>query len=167
MKQVVIIAVLGLCLPGRAAFASEALDVKPFAELLVMEEDALAYAAARACSGVLLEMQNLKNGQPQPYVASPYLMFIGLALIQQHKLPLPKWYMDTRQAASGDSIKACFEPYLRLIQRENQKQQRENQKQIVEAKQSRQTLEHNLEQLRNYKKETPVIKQRAPIPPVQ
>jgi hypothetical protein len=103
-------ALIAWLLTVSSAFAFDALDVRPVAELELMDESELKGEAVHACTGIIVGRAFIKLGQPQQHrLASQYLRTIGLVVRKKNGGGYSTWYAEILTASIRESTQACFD----------------------------------------------------------
>lgn len=97
-------------LRASSASAFDALDVRPVAELELMNEEELGGQAVFACGSVITGRGVRELGQPlQERLANQYLRTIGLVLRKKNEASYKTWYLDIVKASVKDNRQACYD----------------------------------------------------------
>jgi hypothetical protein len=105
MKQIWIIAALGLCLSGRYAFAWEPQYPEPLKKLILMDDNALDSEAMRVCVKAVVSRQYGMDGTA--IATTDYLETVVHVTRTKHHGQEPWWMTAYKGAAEGTDAQQC------------------------------------------------------------
>ena len=130
MKHILVVMTIGVCLNRALAFAFNQEEVKPIADLELMAEDELAFAAAVPCIHIAVYHNMVQQyrtiatdpERTQQYRrALNYLSTIGLVARKRNNRHMPQWVNEMQDAASNAYGHRCVEIEAQVSQATGQK----------------------------------------------
>jgi hypothetical protein len=132
---------LGVLLLAGQSYAFDKSNMRPIAELQLMNESELVSEARKACSELAIRYKVTSEAGLPEYArlvpeASQYLNTISLVARQKNNGNYPDWYMNMLQASNGKDWAACSAAESKFTEEEKlrESQKEESKKNLTEEK---------------------------------